>query len=402
MFSKLTSARRRIYLDNNATTKILPKALEAYNKASTDLFGNPSAEYAEGAEAHKGLEWARAVFSRLLNVAPCTIYFTSCGTEANNLAIRSIMNLAHRNGRDAILTTEIEHSSVANTACAIQGCRQLNIPVDSRGYVDEVAYRRILETKGSKIGMVSVILAQNEIGTLQRIPVLVKILREVLGPHVPFHTDATQALGKYYIDPQVLGVDALTGSAHKFHGPRGVGILYAKNGLILPETSIMTGGGQEHGCRSGTENVPAIFAAAVAFDYMLGDESRWQRRVQYIKGLRDSIMTALLGGIPNLIVNGDPAHGLYNTLSLSLPSMHGHFVRERLDSIGIAVGSGSACSKGKNSATIIAIHSKTKPAEIADKLAHGTIRISLSEFNSEEEVKEFVTAFIRIYQEMKQ
>jgi cysteine desulfurase len=270
----------------------------------------------------------------------------------------------------------------------------VTVPITPYGYVDEIAFRRILETEGRRIGMVSIILAQNEIGTRQRIPVLVGMVREILGPHVPFHTDATQALGKYYIEPQALGVDMMTGSAHKFHGPRGVGILYAKEGLLNPEVTPMTGGDQERACRSGTENVASICAAATAFEHMLGDPEAYDRRVARIRGMRDSILRKVADEIPGLTINGDPERGLYNTLSISFPEGHGHAIRDYLDAHGVAVGSGSACSRGKNSSTILAMLAGNPKAE---SIAHGTIRVSLSEINTEAECAYAADAIVQAH-----
>lgn len=242
--------------------------------------------------------------------------------------------------------------------------------------------------------MVSIILAQNEVGTRQRIPALARAVREILGPHVPFHTDATQALGKYYVDPAMLGVDMLTGSAHKFHGPRGVGILYAREGILNPEATTMTGGDQERGCRSGTENVPAICGAAAALEHMLGDPEAYDRRVARIRGLRDSILRTIVDEIPGVTINGDPERGLYNTLSVSFPEGHGHAIREFLDAEGVAVGSGSACSRGKNSSTILAMLAGNPEAE---SIAHGTIRISLSEMNTAAECAYAAKTIVRAH-----
>jgi cysteine desulfurase len=385
----------RVYFDNNATTPILPQALEALTEFTKKFYGNPSGMYAEGEASHRGLEWARCVFSRYMSVEPASIYFTSCGTEANNIAIRSVMSMAAAQGRNVVVTSNVEHASIMRTAATIQGCKHVMVPVTSSGYIDEVWFRRTLETHGRKVGMVSVILAQNEVGTLQRIPALSQIVREVLGPHVPFHTDATQALGKYYLNPKALGVDMLTGSAHKFHGPRGAGILYAREGLLNPQVTTMTGGGQERGCRSGTENVAAICAAATAFESMLGDPVQYKMRVKSVGAMRDRILGLLRARIPEIIVNGDPQQGLYNTLSVSFPRGHGHAIREYLDKEGVAVGSGSACSKGKNSDTVMAMLAGNPDAE---RIAHGTIRISLSAMNTAAECDYLVAKLAEAYE----
>jgi len=363
----------RLYFDNNATTPISRDALEAMVSACKKDWGNPSAGYREGARAKKTLEWSRAVFAKYMDVDPETIIFTSCGTESNNIALRGVIRAAGR-GVDTIVTSAVEHSSIRKTA-DVCGCNHVMVPVDRKGYVDETAFRRILMSNSRRVALVSIILGQNEVGTIQRIPALVRIVREVLGPDVPFHTDATQMMGKYFIHPEKLGVDLMTGSAHKFHGPRGVGILYARKGAMDPSLSTMTGGGQERGCRAGTENVPAIYGAAVAFKDALGDVSRWERRAARVKALRDTMLAALVRNVPGLVINGDPQRGMYNTLNVSFPDGHGHAIVDHADESGLAVGSGSACSKGKPSETLMAMFGDSEGGQ---RVAHGAIRISLS------------------------
>lgn len=391
----MSSRHRRVYLDNNATTPILDKALDVMCDAATKVWGNPSGQYTEGREALFALEKARKTFARIMNVEPDTIYFTSCGTESNNIVVRSVISgcAIAKNGRDTVITSNVEHSSIVRTADHC-GAKHVMVPVDRHGYVDEKAFREILISNARKIGLVSIIMAQNEIGTMQHITALVRIVREILGPNIPFHTDATQALGKYYIEPDKLGVDMLTGSSHKFRGPRGVGILYARKGILDPSTTPMTGGGQERGCRAGTENVPAIVAAAAAFRYMLGDVNRWERHVAKIKTLRDTMLASFVRNVPGLIINGDPQRGLYNTLSVAFPNGHAHAMCSYLDQHGIAVGSGSACSKGKPSQVIMAIYGGESTGA---KIAHGTIRISLSDANTVEECETATNEIIRAW-----
>ncbi|MDR3541470.1 MAG: aminotransferase class V-fold PLP-dependent enzyme, partial [Desulfosporosinus sp.] len=208
------------------------------------------------------------------------------------------------------------------------------------------------------------------------------------------HTDATQMMGKYYLHPERLGVDLMTGSAHKFHGPRGVGILYAREGVINPSATTMTGGGQERGCRSGTENVPAIYGAAIAFDNMMDDVSRWEERVTRVKTLRDTMMETLRRSVPGLIVNGDPYNGLYNTMSISFPNAHGHAICAYANKGGVAIGSGSACSKGKPSETLQAM---LGDSDVATKIIHGTVRISLSHLNTASQCSMAVDIIIRAW-----
>lgn len=390
--SPSTSGKNRVYLDNNATTPILKDSLNAIVDAFKHQWGNPGGPYLEGTRARNALDEARAIFANLMDVAPETIYFTSCGTESNNIALRSVMAAA-THGRDTIVTTSVEHSSIRKTA-DLFGYKHIQVPVDRKGYVDEEAYRRILQSNSRNIAMLSIIMAQNEVGTIQPIPRLARIARQILGPNIPFHTDATQILGKEYIHPERLGVDMITGSAHKFHGPRGVGILYAREGIIRPSTTPMTGGGQERGCRSGTENVPAIYGAAIAFKHMLGNVKKHEIRKNRTKTLRDMMLASFVRNVPNIHINGDPTNGLYNTLSISFPNGHGHAICDYANKEGVAIGAGSACSKSGPSESLLAIYGSSPAAE---KLVHGTVRISLSSLNTAEQVEYATEVIIRAW-----
>ena len=384
------SSGHRIYLDANATTPIYKNALSGMTEAYKTMWGNPGGPYSEGSAAKKALEWSRGVFAKHLNVNPQTVYFTACGTESNNIVLRSVM--AGCNGtKDTIVTTSVEHSSIRKTA-DMCGFKHIQLPVDRKGYVDVDSYRRILQQNSRHIGLVSIIMGQNEVGTIQRISSLVRIAREILGPNVPFHSDATQMMGKYYLHPERLGIDMMTGSAHKFHGPRGVGILYAREGVIKPSATTMTGGGQERGCRSGTENVPAIYGAAIAFDYMMGSVGKWEERYTRVKTLRDTMLETFRRAVPGLVVNGDPYNGLYNTMSISFPDSHGHAICDYADKEGVAIGSGSACSKGKPSETLQAMLGESA---VATKIIHGTIRVSLTHMNTAAQCSAAVDIIIR-------
>jgi cysteine desulfurase len=251
------------------------------------------------------------------------------------------------------------------------------------GYVDTTQLGQALEHYGARVAMVSIIFGQNEVGTLQPITYISQLVHSKC-PAAIMHTDATQIFGKDYLEPKILGVDMMTGSAHKFHGPRGVGILYARDGIVDAYVTPMTGGGQEHGCRSGTENVPAIIGAAVAFKESLGNRSEWQLRYNTVMANRNHMLEYLRKNIPGLIVNGDPfGRSLPNTLGVSFPGgVHGHMMSEYLDKQGIAIGSGSACSKGKPSESLQAMYGLSKQSEA---IIHNTIRISLTVYTSRAE-----------------
>jgi cysteine desulfurase len=387
----------RRYADNAATTMIAPEVLDAYVKACCSSFGNPSSpHHKSGRSAHDALEWARKVHAKHMGVDSSTIIFTSCGTESNNIAIRGVWTRMRRTtGRSVIITSSIEHSSVRRTAEFIAGqADHIMIPVDEMGYIDEDSFRRILRANSKRIALVSIILAQNEVGTLQKMPKLVRIAREILGPEIPFHTDATQAFGKYIVNPEAMGVDLLTASAHKYHGPMGVGILYAKEGMIDPSVTPMSGGGQERGCRSGTENIPAIVAAAVALERMMGDPNASADRRAKVQAMRDYILNSITKYIPGVKVNGDPKKGLYNILSVSIPGAKGLDIAKFLNERNISIGVGSACNKGKPSEGLLAMGKDPETIR-------GVIRISLSEFNTPEDCREIAGAVIGYWRALK-
>lgn len=367
-------ARDYVYADNAATTHMAPAALKAYIKAAGAMLGNPSSGHAPGRSGRDYLDWSRKVFATLMAADPSQIVFTASGTEANNIAIRATWTRMKRaSGRTVIVTSAIEHSSVKKTAEAVAGRDDhIMVPVDDKGYVDEEAFRRILRTNAKRIALISIMLANNETGTVQRVGRLSQIARELLGPEIPFHTDATQAMGKYVLSPASLGVDMMTGSAHKFHGPLGCGVLYVRDPRELAETTPVTGGGQERGVRSGTENVPAIYAAAVAIRSLLSNPAETKEKRARVAGMRDAIANYLVRYIPGTQINGDPARGLYNVLSVSIPGVKGTELTKHLDThFGIGIGNGSACNKGKPSETLLAMGKDPERVR-------GTVRISLS------------------------
>ena len=375
---------KRIYLDNNATTQPTKEVVDMLYVITTNAWGNPSGLYTEGAVAREELNKARKVHAEVMAVPPETVYFTSCGTESNNIALRSVMCKAMKAGRNVLITSEIEHPSINNTADFIQ-CKHVQAPVNGAGVVDPVRFRDLLIAHKNAVGMISIIMAHNEFGTIQNVANLASIARSVLGGAVPFHTDATQMFGKYVLHPQELGVDMMTASAHKYHGPRGVGILYSREGLVDPAVTPMSGGGQERGCRSGTENVAAIAAATTALLQSVGDPDVLARKQKKMQELRDMMEIRLYQSMTHgILFNGDRVNRLCNTLSVTLPGgVKGPEMVAALDKLGIAIGSGSACSKGKASKALTAIYkAKGFEEEEAAAAAHSSIRITLNRFNT--------------------
>ncbi len=376
---------KRVYLDSNATTPPSKEVVDVMYDTAITNWGNPSSLYSEGVAARKALNYSRDVYANVLKTDPQNVYFTSCGTESNNIAIRSIMIKAKERGRDIIITSSVEHPSIRVTSDAVK-CKHVEIPVDEKGYLRVDLFKTVLERYGKRVGMISIIMAQNEFGTIQSIGQLTTITREYAirsgTPVIPFHTDATQIFGKYPdIMPDKLGVDVMTGSAHKFHGPRGVGMLFLRKGLIEQGGTTMTGGGQEMGCRSGTENIPAIFSSATALLQAVGDRSTWFATAMNIKRMRDDILSTLKRNIPGVIVNGDPINGLYNTLNISFPGISGHEMVEFLDRVHISVSGGSACSKGEPSKSMLSLYGHLGKKR-AEDIARGAIRISLNRYNT--------------------
>ena len=386
-------APSRSYFDNNATTPAtrFPQVLNSMANVFRYAYGNPSASYAEGVAARNALSEARALVALCLGVPADALYFTGGGTDSNNILVRDVMGRqAREHGRDIIVTSAVEHSSVRITAARC-GYRHIEVPVDGKGRVLRQEYERILAQHGPRIGLVSIIYAQNEVGTLQPIRDLALRARQLLGTGadgvalVPFHTDATQAMGKYVLNPRTLGVDAMTGSAHKFNGPRGVGILYAGADVLDAVYTPQTGGGQERGIRCGTENVPAIVGAAAALRESLGPPNTRAERAQYVRRLRDYIRDSLRARVPDMVVNGDEVDGLYNTLSVAFPGCHGPTLATELDARGFAVGSGSACNRAAPSKVLAAMR-------VPEAVLHGTVRISLSGETTQDECAHLVSA----------
>lgn len=385
----------RVYADNAATTAVSGEALDQMAAAMTARFANPSTNYLEGREARALLDQSRHVFAMAIGAAlDGDVCFTSCGTESNNIVIRGIMEGQRRRSpaRNSLVISAVEHSSVRKTAEA-SGYKVYTAEVDTLGIVKVPEFERLLREHREEIGLVSVIMCQNETGAVQPIRKLVEVARDVLGGSdlVPFHTDATQALGKVRVDVGQLGVDALTASSHKFHGPRGVGLLYSHTGLLDGAVTTMTGGGQEDGVRSGTENVPAIWGAAVALSHQVADVDANYVRVD---AMRNYLLEGIAKKIPGVVLNSEPHACMPYIVNFSLPNkVHAHDVTERMDAMGVCVNSGSACSRGRiPSQTLIRMGR-------SEDLAHSAIRISLSHTNTMDECRTIVSVLAAAYRE---
>ena len=361
----------RIYADNAATTKMSPTAIAAMLPYLTEHFGNPSSLHTIGQQANEALEGARGVVAQCLNARPDEIYFTSGGSEADNQAIRSAAKNGARQGRKHIISTAFEHHAVLHTLEALsrEGFEVTLLDVHEDGVVtpEEVAAAIREDTC-----LVTIMYANNEIGSIQPIPEIGALCRE---RKIPFHTDAVQAAGHLAIDVKAQNIDMLSLSGHKFHGPKGVGVLYVRKGLQLH--SLIEGGAQERRKRAGTENIAGIVSLAAALQEAC---DHLEENAAKVAALRDKLIAGLTA-IPHSILNGHPTNRLPGNVNLCFEGIEGESLLLLLDDKGICASSGSACTSGSldPSHVLLAIG---RPHEIA----HGSLRLSLCEWNTQEEV----------------
>ena len=327
----------RIYLDHNATTPLAPPALERFTSVAAGTWGNASSVHHFGQQAKAVLDEARAGVAALIGAEPSEVIFTAGGTESDNAAIRGAAEALETTGRRHLVVSSIEHEAVLQTAKALarRGWEVTLLPVGQRGVVDPDALAAALT---DRTAVVSVMHANNEIGTLQPIAALAALTR---ARGALFHTDAVQTAGKLPLDVTALGVDLLSLSAHKFGGPKGTGALWVRRGVRL--TTFVTGGRQERNRRAGTENVPAIAGMGAAATYARQTAPEAAPR---LAALRDRLEHGVLARVPDTAVNGDPATRVPNTTNISVDRVESESLLIALDLEGIAVSSGSACSSG--------------------------------------------------------
>ena len=362
---------RFLYADHAATTALSPRALEAMTPYFRDAYGNPSSLYTFGQQAKSDLDAARAEVARCLNAKPEEIFFTSGGTESDNWALKAVAELRGGKGRH-IITSAIEHHAILHTLEHLEkalGFSVTYLPVDSLGRVDPQAVKAAIRPDTI---LITVMAANNEIGTIEPIAEIGAIAREA---GVLFHTDAVQAVGHIPVDVSAWNCDMLSLSGHKFHGPRGVGALYVRRGLRLPP--LIHGGGQEKGRRSGTENVAgAVGLAAALREAVDGLEAR----SVLLAARRDRLIEGLTR-LPCSRLTGDPVHRLPGTASFVFEGVEGEALLLHLDAKGICASSGSACSSASldPSHVLLAI-------DLPHEVAHGSLRLSLGEENTDEDV----------------
>jgi cysteine desulfurase len=361
-----------IYFDNNATTRVLPEVFEAMAPFYTDLYGNPSSIHRFGSQLGELLGQARAQVAGLIGAAdPVEVIFTSCGTEGDNAAIRGLLEIRPEKRR--IVTTQVEHPAVLGLCQHLEkkGYRVTWLGVDGDGMLDLDELRDALT---NETALVSIMFANNETGVIFPVEQIGEIVKS---KGVPFHVDAVQAAGKLAIDVKNSSVDLMTVSAHKFHGPKGVGALYVRRGITFPPFII--GGHQERGRRAGTENVAGIIGMGKAAELALRNQ---EDDAESIRALRDQLQDSLLESCPSARVNGDKVKRLPNTLNISFRYLEGESILVLLDQHGICASTGSACTAGSSEPSHV-LRAMRTPAD----WLQGAVRFSLSRLSTEEEVR---------------
>ncbi len=368
----------KTYLDYAATTPVHPEVLEAMLPYFTGLFANPSSIHTPGQQAENVLESARETIAELVNAKPNEIVFTSCGSESDNLALRGTAFAARRDRKaNHILISPVEHHAVLHTALQLSelhGFELEYLPVDTYGMVSPEDVYHLLRPDTA---VVSIIMANNEIGTINPISEISAVCRE---KGVPFHTDAVQAGAHLALDVQSLGIDLLSLGAHKFYGPKGVGALYVREGT--PLVPIQTGGGQEFGLRAGTSNVPYIAGMAKAFEIVYGD---MEKNHAHVSPLRDRVIGRVLEEIPDSALTGHPQRRLPNHTSFVFKGVDGNALLMSLDLQGFACSSGSACKTGLPEPSEVLLSIGFPP-----DWALGSLRVTLGNHTQAEEVEHFL------------
>ena len=382
-----------VYMDHAGTTPLAPDVLRAMTPYFTELFGNPSSIHAVGQEARYALDEARERVARVLNCRPREVVFTGGGTESDNAAIVGVATALQETGNH-IITTSVEHHAVLHTCQHLesQGFDVTYLPVDSRGIVQPESVARAITDRTT---LVSVMYANNEIGVVNPIPEIAQVVKQratELSRTILLHTDAVQAAGYLDLDVRKLGVDLLSLSGHKFHGPKGTGVLFIRRGAaFLP---FLLGGGQERERRSGTENIPGIVGLSVALETA---NSQREAASRHCAALRDHIVEQVLARVPGSRLNGHPTQRLPNNANFSFPGVEGEPILLGLDMAGIAASSGSACSSGslEPSHVLLALG---QSAEVA----RGSLRLTLGKDNTEEQVEYLLGVLVDLVERLRQ
>jgi cysteine desulfurase len=377
---------KTIYLDNNATTKIAPEVLDEMNPYLTDYYGNPSSMHTFGGKLHSKIEEARAKVAELMGAEAEEIVFMSCGTESDNTALMAAAESFPQ--KRHIVTTRVEHPAVFNFVkhLARKGYRVTFLPVDNAGRLDMDAFSKAFDDDTT---VVSVMYANNETGVVFPVEEIGEVLR---GKKILFHTDAVQAVGKVPIDVKKLHVDMLSLSGHKLHAPKGVGALYVRKGTRFYPYII--GGHQENGRRAGTENIASIIGLGKACE-LAG--KNLEKEIAYLSKLRDKLERTLLKDCSDVRINGDPENRLPNTTNISFEYVEGEAILLRLNEYGVCASSGSACTSGSLEPSRV-----LRAMGIPFTAIHGSIRFSLSRYNTEAEIDKVSEIMPKIIKELRE
>ena len=362
---------RKVYLDNAATTALSPKVLEKMMPYLTDIYGNASSPHSFGQTARIGVEHAREQVARAINADPSEIVFTGCGTESDNTVLFGVVERYAKKG-DHIITTNVEHHAILHSCAALEkkGIKVTYLPVDKDGLVTPEQVRDAITDKTI---LVSVMFANNEVGTIMPIPEIAAVCHE---KGVLFHTDAVQAAGHIPIDVKAMGIDMLSLSGHKFHGPKGVGVLYERKGIRLP--SYIIGGEQEKGRRAGTENVAGIVGLGEALELAVTNMSETSARMTR---MRDRLIDGIEATIPEVKLNGHRTKRLPNNVNFSIKYIEGESILLMLDMAGIAASSGSACTSGSLDPSHVLL-----ALGLTHEVAHGSVRLTLGDDTTDEDI----------------
>ena len=375
-----------VYADNAATTKMSAAAIGAMMPCFEKFYGNPSSLHSVGQEAKEVLEDARARVAKILGCEPREIYFTSGGSEADNQAIVSAARLGAKKGKKHIISTAFEHHAVLHTLNRLEkeGFEVTLLDVKNN---HNITAQQVKDAIREDTCLVTCMYANNEIGSILPIAEIGAICKEA---GIPFHTDAVQAVGHLQINVKEQNIDMLSLSAHKFHGPKGVGALYCRRGLML--TNIIDGGAQERGKRAGTENLPGICGMVAALEEAVAN---LEANTQKVTALRDKLISGL-SQIPHCALNGDAVNRLPGNVSFCFEGIEGESLLLMLDMQGVCASSGSACTSGSldPSHVLLAI------GRVHD-VAHGSLRLSLSEYNTEEEVDHILSVVPQVVQYLR-
>jgi len=381
--------KREVYLDHSASTPVDPRVLDVMMPYFSEIYGNPSSSHSFGRKAEQAIEDARTTVARILNCKRTEIIFTSGGSESDNLAIRGVGWTAKQQGKPSrLITTPIEHSAVIETVKQlgnVMGFETDIVAVDQYGFVDSDDYHRACEQGGA---IASVIYANNEVGTIQDLATLSGIAHK---NNILFHTDAVQGGGQLTLDVQELGVDMLSLSAHKFYGPKGVGILYVKDGIELE--SAQSGGSHERGRRAGTHNTPYVVGLAKALELAYAEN---EKRIQHFKTMRDMLIKGILDGLPFAKLTGHPEKRLPSHASFVLEGIDANALLMHLDMKGIAASSGSACKVGNPEPSDILLAVGYTPEQ-----AKCGLRLSVGSHTSTEDVEYAVDVVVKTVEKLR-